>query len=261
MSRNFELLQKLGKEQDMFLTDAEPIAAPEPVEFQPVEINPPQLEMQPAQLEMQPAQKDELTKLVQRLFLATGAETSRVVVVASMEAGSGSSWICARMAETLASQISASVCVVDANLGAPSLHQQFRVENHHGLSDALRDGAPVRQFVGRVRRENLWLLSCGADSNNWQNLVGSDRMRMRIAELRQEFDYVLIDAPALNTSNDAVMLGCAADGVALVLKANSSRRETARKAMHELERAKIKVLGAVLNQRTFPIPQNIYDRL
>jgi capsular exopolysaccharide synthesis family protein len=261
MSRNFELLQKLGKEQDMFLTDAEPIAAPEPVEFQPVEINPPQLEMQPAQLEMQPAQKDELTKLVQRLFLATGAETSRVVVVASMEAGSGSSWICARMAETLASQISASVCVVDANLGAPSLHQQFQVENHHGLSDALRDAGPVRQFVGRVRRENLWLLSCGADSSSWQSLVGSDRMKMRIAELRQEFDYVLIDAPALNTSNDAVMLGCAADGVAVVLKANSSRRETARKAMHELERAKIKVLGAVLNQRTFPIPQGIYDRL
>src|ERR1700678_2864183 len=107
MSRNFELLQKLGKEQDMFLTDAEPIAAPGPVEFQPVKISPPELEIQPAQLEMQPAQKDELTKLVQRLFLATGAETSRVVVVASMEAGCGSSWICARMAETLASQISA----------------------------------------------------------------------------------------------------------------------------------------------------------
>jgi capsular exopolysaccharide synthesis family protein len=253
MSRNFELLQKLGKEQDIFSTDTEPIALPEPVEFRPMEVSPPELETQPAQ-------KDELTKLVQRLFLATGADTSRIVVVASIEAGSGSSWISARMAEILASQIAASVCVVDANLAAPGLHQQFQVENHHGLSDALRDSGPVRRFVRRVR-QNLWLLSCGAESSEGQTLVGSDRMQRRIVELRQEFDYVLVDAPALNTSNDGVMLGCAADGLLLVLKANSSRRETARKAMHELERAKIRVLGAVLNQRTFPIPQGIYDRL
>jgi capsular exopolysaccharide synthesis family protein len=253
MSRNFELLQKLGKEQDIFSTDTEPIALPEPVEFRPMEASPPELETQPAQ-------KDELTKLVQRLFLATGADTSRIVVVTSIEAGSGSSWISARMAEILASQIAASVCVVDANLAAPGLHQQFQVENHHGLSDALRDSGPVRQFVRRVR-QNLWLLSCGAESSEGQTLVGSDRMQRRIVELRQEFDYVLVDAPALNTSNDGVMLGCAADGLLLVLKANSSRRETARKAMHELERAKIRVLGAVLNQRTFPIPQGIYDRL
>jgi Mrp family chromosome partitioning ATPase len=255
MSRNFELLQKLGKEHDIFPSEAQPAPLPEPVEFRAMEFKPPELEMQPAQ-------KDELTKLVQRLFLATGADASRVVVVTSIDAGSGSSWICARMAEVLASQISASVCVVDANLGAPGLHQQFQVENHHGLSDALQqDSSPVRQFARRVGRENLWLLSCGAESGDWQTMVGSDRMQRRILELRQEFDYVLIDAPALNTSNDGVMLGCAADGAVLVLKANASRRGTARKAMHELERAKIRVLGAVLNQRTFPIPQGIYDRL
>ena len=254
MSRNFELLQKLGKEQDMLPGDGGPMPLPEPVEQRPMELRPPQLKMDPAQ-------KDEVTKLVQRLFLAAGADVSRVVVVTSIEAGSGSSWICARIGEILASQISASVCVVDANLGAPGLHQQFAVENHHGLSNALRDTGSLRQFVRPVRGENLWLLSCGAESSDWKMLVGSDRMQMRIAELRQEFDYVLIDAPALNSSNDGVMLGCAADGVVLVLKANSSRRGTARKAMHELERAKIKVLGAVLNQRTFPIPQGVYDRL
>jgi Mrp family chromosome partitioning ATPase len=47
----------------------------------------------------------------------------------------------------------------------------------------------------------------------------------------------------------------------LVLKANSSRRESARGAVHDLRAAKVKVLGAVLNQRTFPIPQSIYDKL
>jgi Mrp family chromosome partitioning ATPase len=45
------------------------------------------------------------------------------------------------------------------------------------------------------------------------------------------------------------------------LKANSSRKETARGAVRELQAAKVRVLGAVLNQRTFPIPQSIYSKL
>lgn len=79
--------------------------------------------------------------------------------------------------------------------------------------------------------------------------------------MRAHTDYVLIDAAGLNVSNDAATLAAAADGVVLVLKANSSRRETVRKTVHELQAAKISVLGAVLNQRTFPIPESVYKRL
>ena len=82
-----------------------------------------------------------------------------------------------------------------------------------------------------------------------------------MTELRSEFDYVLIDTPAISSSNDATVLGAVTDGLVLVLKANSSRRESARGAMHDLRAAKVRVLGAVLNQRTFPIPQSIYDKL
>ena len=79
--------------------------------------------------------------------------------------------------------------------------------------------------------------------------------------MRAHTDYVLIDAAGLNVSNDAATLAAAADGIVLVLKANSSRRETVRKTVHELQAAKISVLGAVLNQRTFPIPESVYKRL
>lgn len=258
MSRNFELLQNLGKEHDMFQADLEPILEPAPAS-QPTPL--PELEPVPLRLSMEEGQRDELTRVVQRLFLVPGAEAARAVVMAGSETGSGCSWVCARMAEILASQVSASVCVVDANFAAPGLHHQFETENHTGFSDALREQGNIRKFARQVGRENLWLLSCGADSAQWQSLISSDRMRARVAELRSEFHYVLIDGPALNTVNDSVVLGRAAEGVVVVIKANSSRRETARKAVRELESAKVRVLGAILNQRTFPIPQGIYDKL
>jgi len=57
------------------------------------------------------------------------------------------------------------------------------------------------------------------------------------------------------------MLGRNAEGVVLVLRANASRRETARKAVHDLETAQVRVLGAVLNHRTFPVPERIYKKI
>jgi len=267
MSRNFELLQNLGKEQDIFqATDfldssvlpAAPMAMPSPMSL-PLPL--PEVKPAPLMLAMDEGQRDEMAKLVQRLFLVPGAEAPRVVIVSGTESGSGCSWVCARMAELLASQVSSSVCVVDANLSNPGLHVQFRTDNTHGLTDALHEPESIRSFGRPMGRENLWLISSGGESADQPALISSDRMRMRMAELRQEFHYVLIDVPAINAANDGIVLGRAADGVVVVIKANSSRRETARKAIQELEGAKVRVLGAVLNQRTFPIPQKIYNRL
>jgi succinoglycan biosynthesis transport protein ExoP len=80
-------------------------------------------------------------------------------------------------------------------------------------------------------------------------------------ELREEFDYVLIDAPPLSSCSDAVLLGQMTDGVILVVEANSTRRETARTAKETFEGANVKLLGAILNNRTFPIPEVLYRKL
>jgi Mrp family chromosome partitioning ATPase len=82
-----------------------------------------------------------------------------------------------------------------------------------------------------------------------------------MAEMRGMFDYVLIDAPPVNLSNEAALLGQQADGVVLVIEANCTHREAARKAKERLEAAKSPVLAAVLNNRRFPIPEGIYRRL
>jgi Mrp family chromosome partitioning ATPase len=82
-----------------------------------------------------------------------------------------------------------------------------------------------------------------------------------MAELREKFDYVLIDAPPISSYVDAVLLGQIADGVILVVEANSTRRETARMVKETFEGANVKLLGAILNNRTFPIPEALYRKL
>jgi capsular exopolysaccharide synthesis family protein len=266
MSRNFELMQNLGREREMFEATAVAAAAGQgttaTVATEPaVPTAPAPLELQPLQLKMEDPQRDEIFKLVQRVFLLPGASRGRLVVVSGMESGNGCSWICARMAEVLASQVSGSVCVVDANLRTPGLHREFGVSNHYGLTNALQVSEPIRRFVTSLSRPNLWLLSCGAEIEGMQSMLGSDRMRALLPELQREFDYVLIDAPPMEAGDDSVMLSRHAEGIVLVLRAHSTRRETARKAVRDLEHANVRVLGAVLNRRTFPVPESIYRKL
>jgi receptor protein-tyrosine kinase len=91
--------------------------------------------------------------------------------------------------------------------------------------------------------------------------MNSDRMKTRLAELRKEFDYVLIDVPPLNKYADATALARQTDGVVVVLEANVTRKEAATKAVESLRSSGISILGAVLNKRTFPIPEKLYNLL
>jgi capsular exopolysaccharide synthesis family protein len=205
--------------------------------------------------------REESQKLVQRVFLAQGADNPRVVVFAGIDHGNGCSQICAQTARILADNVTGSICLLDANLRTPSLPNIFGVTNHHGLTDALVQAESVRNYTKPLTPSNLWLLSCGSMPAGSANMLTSAKMKDRIAELRKEFDYVLVDAPPLNEYSDAIALGQIADGLVLVLEANATRRESALRIAETLRATQIRVLGAVLNKRTFPIPEGLYNRL
>jgi Mrp family chromosome partitioning ATPase len=84
---------------------------------------------------------------------------------------------------------------------------------------------------------------------------------VKIKDLGDEFGFIVINAPPIGLYSDATLLGQVANGVVLVLEAHSTRRSATRRAKLALEAANVLVLGTVLNNRTFPIPEKIYHRL
>lgn len=245
MSKNFELLRRAGREDVLFKRSSS--------DSMPNENG-------HRRLGLGKQAHEEVLKLVQRVFVLPNSHAPRAVVFSSI-LGNGSTEICCRAGEVLAEQGSGSVCLVDANQHAPALHQLLGVAKSPGLMDATTKPYSIKDFTVRIASGNLWLLPSGSSSAEAQGLFASDRLRSRVGELREEFDYVLIDAPAVGWNADAVVLGQMADGVVLVVEANSTRRETARMAKETFERANVKLLGAVLNNRTFPIPEALYRRL
>jgi Mrp family chromosome partitioning ATPase len=244
MSKNFELLQRLAKEDLCF-----PPGLPEPL--------PQAMSIAPIARELA---DDEITKLVQRLFLHAGAGGGpRVVSFSGIARADRSSWICASAGEALAAQADTSVCVVDANFWSPQLHTHFRADNEIGLADALTTEGSIRSFATQLSRGNLWLIPSGSAMGDLY--AQAECCRARFAELREEFNYILVSAPALTRDTEATLIGQVADGIVLIVEANQSRREAVRRAKERLESAGVCLLGAVLDQRTFPIPEFLYRKL
>ena len=245
MSRNFELLQQIE-------------GGGEILPHLPCEVGPTRTL---AGVDGLPAQYEPLISLVQRVFLVPGMDAPRMVVFSGADRGSGCTWICAHTCKVLAALVPGSVCVVDANLRSPGLHQYFDLEKPQGLSDALTQPDPIRNFVQGVSDGRFSVLGAGSAGLNHGATIDINRVRSRIKELRQEFDYVLVDAPSLDLYTDGTVLAGASDGLIMILGANSSRREAARNAVEELKAANVPLLGAVLNKREFPIPEFIYRKL
>ena len=243
MSRNFELLQKIGKDQELLNQTPLPEGSAAAGGGTPSIPGP----LSGTSFSASTPGQQQIEALVQQIFLAPTADAPRTAVFAATESEAGSPWVCARTAEMLTNRFAGSICVVDCNLRDPGLHLQFSQANERGLAEALLEGESMRTYARQLGESRLSLITAGTRSEAAQSFVTSDAMRQRIAELRTEFDCVLLDTAPLSLVNDAVALGSWSDGVVLVLRAQNSRREAARKAMQDFQAAKVKVLGAVLN--------------
>ena len=245
MSRNFELLQRLGMEEQ-FVSRA-------PVESVRRPVVEPDTVRRVAAVTSDP----HAASIVQRLFLAPDGAAPTATSFVSLEPRTRDT-LCARVAESLATQVSGWVCVVDAGFARPALHEYFLMKNERGLADALTDARPIGAFLRRIEGTQLSVLPAGRSG---MTPTGGEKLAERIRELRDQFDYVLVRALPGRDGTDACFFGRLTGGAVLVIEANATRRDAAARLKFQLEQNGVTVLGAVLNNRTFPIPQSIYSKL
>jgi Mrp family chromosome partitioning ATPase len=200
---------------------------------------------------------DEMLRLVRGIFLSPNGSASRQVVFCGVDGDNGSSSVCASAGRTLAANSSGTVCLVDANLRGPRLSKMFGVDTSVPFTGK---PASVRDRCVEVG-DNLWLAGTAVLGSSGYTFPSADELEERLAQLCSEFDFLLIDAAGVNVSGDAAALGHAADSVVLVVEANTTHRAAARKAKETLDAAGVRLLGTVLHDRSFPIPEGLYRRL
>ncbi|MEO1592824.1 MAG: polysaccharide biosynthesis tyrosine autokinase, partial [Cyanobacteria bacterium J06632_22] len=146
-------------------------------------------------------------------FLTT--EDIQSVVITSAVTGEGRHAVAANLAATI-SQSGERVLLIDADLRTPGQHHLWGLINQIGLSHVLANQAEIGDSVTTVMTPQLDVLSSGVLPPNPVALLESDRMVKLIADARQQYDFVIVVAPALAGAADAAVLGKMLNGVLLV---------------------------------------------
>jgi len=179
-------------------------------------------------------------------FALADEEKCKVIVVTSSLQGEGKSITAVNLAISYA-MTDRKVLLIDCDLRRPKLGRLMKISTDVGLSNLIVNPKLVNEAVQATEVRGLDIIQAGSIPPNPSELLGSPRMQKIISEMRNHYDYIILDTPPINMVTDAVVLAPYSDGVIFLVRANRSERGAIIHAIEQLEYAKAKVLGFVLN--------------
>lgn len=181
------------------------------------------------------------------IMLSMTGAGCKAVQVTSSQAGEGKSITAINLAIVLAENGS-RVLLVDCDLRAPTAAKKLKAMPRPGLSNYLahtekgKDEAIIQQLPCGID-----LLAAGDRPPNPSEVLGSREMANLITQLREQYDYIILDTPPAGVVTDAMVLARQADGVVVVARAEVANKDSVRQTLRLFRSANIRVLGVVLN--------------
>ena len=169
----------------------------------------------------------------------------KVIVMTSPGPREGKSTTCANLGMVLV-QADKKVIMIDCDLRRPVLHKFFDIRNLKGLVDILAEESRLEEVLHEPV-EGLQVVTVGPIPPNPAEIIGSRRFSEFLAGVREEFDYILIDAPPIGLVTDPAILAVQGDGVLLVIDAQNTRKGALRQSVRSLESVGANILGTVMN--------------
>ena len=181
------------------------------------------------------------------LFFRAGANDIKTILFTSPTAGDGKSTTIGNLAISIA-QAGKRVILVDADFRRPRVDQYFAESLKPGILDVLTGKVELTDAIKEAELQvGLSLLTTGGRPKNPGELVTSDVFRDLIEALRQQYDYVLIDAPPVLPVADPATITSFVDGVYMVTRIRKGVKISAQKAKESLDRVGASWMGIIVN--------------
>ena len=172
---------------------------------------------------------------------------SLVVLLTSARRGEGKSTVSANLAVTIA-QSGREVVVVDCDLRLPTVHKLFDLPNKRGLTNILAGEVTLDEAVQYSAYPRVQVITSGPLPPNPTELLGSQRMMDLIEQLKNTYDVVVLDTPALLSVADAAVLAPSVDNVILVVSQAQTRRGDVETVRQQLSNVRVKSIEVVVNR-------------
>lgn len=173
-------------------------------------------------------------------------EGAQVVMVTSALENEGKTTVAVNLSLSLASK-GKKVILVDCDLRNPSTSGYFNLSSPTGLSSFLTEGGKIKGYNTGLGEDNLLYIPGGKPIGNSSEVIGSEKMRRLVEQLRQQADYVILDSPPSALMTDSSVLARFADGILLVIRQDYANKDRILDAIESLSESGTSILGCVIN--------------
>ena len=219
----------------------------------------------PVNFELGPEVEEAYQRLGTSLLVSPGrlpAEQPKLLGVVASRHGEGTTTTAAVFASILVRRRGGRVAVVEANLRTPSFETAFGIRPAPGLAELIEGKATLADAAQSTPVPNLFAIAAG-DSCAQPRPPCSTRPRCPpcSTQLREHFDFAIVDLPPVNVYGDALILGPRLDAAIIVIEADATRVPDVERARRTLERSGVRFVGSVLNRRRNYIPAFLEEML
>lgn len=170
-----------------------------------------------------------------------------IIGVTSSMRGEGKSTTSVNLSYVLAEK-GKRVLLIDGDLRIPSVAKKMRIKSSPGLTDLLMGkGAQIADFQSDLL-SNWYILPSGDIPPNPSELLGSRRMEAILNDLKEMFDYIIIDLPPVNIVSDALSISNLITGMIVVIREDYTTKKELEHCFRQLELSNVNVLGCVMNE-------------
>lgn len=191
------------------------------------------------------------------LMLSRAGGPPKVTLITSAMSREGKT-VTAVNISVMLSQLGGNVLLIDADLRRARCHRVLAVDNHLGLTEVLTGSRDMVEMIRATEIENLYFLGAGSVPPNPTELLNSPKMAEMMAQLRENYEYIVIDSAPVLPVSDSMVLSKLTDGVVLVANGSATPRQQVKNACARLEYARAKILGLVLNKVKIHSPDYHY---
>ncbi|MFH0785376.1 MAG: polysaccharide biosynthesis tyrosine autokinase [Pseudomonadota bacterium] len=182
------------------------------------------------------------------LLLSSADQPPRTILVTSMGPGEGKTATTINIARVF-SQGGKRVLIIDCDLRRPRVHSVLEMQNDKGLSNYL-SGNLNENIIHKVDGEDIFAITAGSIPPNPSDLVGSKKLKLLIKKMAENFDFVLVDSPPVQSVTDSLALTQLVDGTVVVVRAGETTYDMVYSGLKKLKDMQCHFLGFVLNGQT-----------
>ena len=170
-----------------------------------------------------------------------------IIGVTSSMRGEGKSTTAVNLSYVLAEK-GKKVLLIDGDLRIPSIAKKMNIASSPGLTDLLMGkGAQIIDFQSELLK-NWYIIPAGEIPPNPSELLGSRRMATILNELKESFDYIIVDLPPVNIVSDALSIANLITGMIVVIREDYTEKKELERCMRQLTLSNANVLGCVMNE-------------